>query len=257
MKVAYLHDPGNQDGTIGGAELTMDAFANAAPRGVEFEADGETVIIGNCVTFAPEILGAFKDKRVFRYHHDLARHEHPKVRQWLEENATHIFTSPFHAERYLAHETCQIEDFHIVPPPVDLAAFRPNRETRRKQERQGVCSIATWQNPGKGAHLITETAHRQGITVDVYGTGPFMPYGSSINNGGPVKQEDLPRMLWTYEQFLFLPTAPEPFGRCVVEAWAAGCQVLTNDLVGAKHYIEDEQETLETAAEDFWELIGA
>jgi glycosyltransferase involved in cell wall biosynthesis len=54
---------------------------------------------------------------------------------------------------------------------------------------------------------------------------------------------------------VFLPSGLEPFCRTVAEAWAAGCEVVTNRLVGALHWIENEPEKLESAAADFWEVV--
>ena len=42
-----------------------------------------------------------------------------------------------------------------------------------------------------------------------------------------------------YERFVFLPTTVEPFGRAVVEAWAAGCELIVNRNVGALHWLEN------------------
>ena len=39
----------------------------------------------------------------------------------------------------------------------------------------------------------------------------------------------------------------EPFGRVVAEAWAAGLEIVTNDLVGAKYWITEKPEAIETA----------
>jgi hypothetical protein len=60
-----------------------------------------------------------------------------------------------------------------------------------------------------------------------------------------------------YQTFVFLPTAFEPCGRAVIEAWAAGCRLVLNRNVGARHWIEREPEALETAAENFWRAVLA
>jgi glycosyltransferase involved in cell wall biosynthesis len=251
MKVAWLHDEGNADGTKGGAELTMDGFRKAAPESVEFTPDADTVVIGNCVTFQPEIIYQLEGKRVIRYHHDLSHAEHPRLREWLDENANHVFTSPLHREHYQS----ELEG-EIIPPAVDLERLRPNRQQRRHGKRQGIVTIASWQNPNKGGHLVSETLFRQGLQADCYGHGPHVPYGDHIHDQGPYEQADLPQILWKYEQFIFLPNVIEPFGRCVVEAWAAGLEILTNDLVCSKYYLEEDQAALETAAQDFWEYVS-
>ena len=256
MKVAWLHDYGNADGTKGGAELTMDAFREAAPPWVEFSPDAGTVVIGNCVTFQPEIISELEGKRVIRYHHDLSYAEHPRLREWLDKKAEHIFTSPLHLKHYkpAAERASRAK---IIPPPVELDRFRPNRQQRRHGKRQGIVTVASWQNPNKGAHLVSETLYRQGLTADCWGHGPHVPYGEHINVKGAYDPHDLPQILWQYEQFIFLPNVVEPFGRCVVEAWAAGLEILTNDLVGANYFIESDEAALETAAQDFWEFVSA
>lgn len=251
MNVAILADPGNADGTIGGAELTMREFALAAPDHVtlvEDPADADTVLIGNCTIFSASLIGDLEGKRVVRYHHDLARHEDPALREWLERNAAHVFTSPLHQRLYgLAG------DWPNVPPAIDLNACRPPRTVRRKGKRAGACSIGSWQGPGKGQQLLREWSDLNG-PVDVYGTGVYTPHAPNLNVIGPLDPEQVSETLWRYERFVHLPTAPEPFGRCVVEAWAAGCELVVNRQVGALHYIENDQEALRTAAADFWDF---
>jgi glycosyltransferase involved in cell wall biosynthesis len=258
MNVAWLLDGGNADGTRGGAELTMDGFRDAAPDTVEFTdlAEAETVVIGNCVGIGPAVIPSLMGRNVFRYHHDLAMSEDETLRLWLDDNATHIFTSPLHRERYsvIWHPKIQPE-VHIIPPAMDLDRFKPNRQTRRNTKRSGTCSIASWQNPGKGGQLVSDYAERNDIEVDVYGPGAFAPGGPNTKDYGPMEPSALPAILWEYETFVFLPVAPEPFGRCVVEAHAAGCEVITNELVGAKHVLETDPGSIDTAPADFWDLV--
>ena len=251
MNCALIYDPGNGDGTLGGAELTMMELEATAPEGVTITdlKDAETVIFGNCVLTTQDILPGLMDKRVLRFHHDLARDEDPVVRNWLEANAEHIFTSPLHREKYGL-------DGELIPPSIGLEAFRPNRQTRRHQKREGVVTVGSWQSPGKGGHLITEQAERSDVTIDCYGPGNFAPRGPRINDCGPVDHSQLPALLHKYEQFVFLPLAIEPFGRCVAEAYASGCEVLTNDNVGASYWIENEPDKLYSASQDFWALVS-
>ena len=256
MKVAWLHDEANADGTKGGAELTMDEFRAAAPAWVEFSADANTVVVGNCVSFQPELVKELEGKRVIRYHHDLSYHEHPVVREWMDEHAEHVFTSPLHLKEYrpAAERAARAK---IIPPALPLERFKPNRQQRRHGKRQGIVTFASWQNPNKGAHLVSETLFRQGLEADCYGHGAHVPYGDHIHLKGGYEPQELPQILWQYEQFIFLPNVVEPFGRCVVEAWAAGLEVLTNDLVGAKWFLENDPVALRTAAKTFWEYVSA
>lgn len=256
MNCHFIYDDGNADGTKGGAELTMEGFAACCPAEVALTdlKEAEVVVFGNCVTISPVIIPDLIAKRVIRYHHDLARHEDEVLRKWLDDNAEHVFTSPIHRERYGVAWDHGEREAHIVPPPIDYDRFRPNRETRRHGKREGIVTVASWQNPGKGGLLLSETLHRQGLTADCYGPGPYFPRGDHITHCGEIDQAALPSTLWRYEQFTFLPMEVEPFGRCVAEAWAAGCEILVNNNVGAKWWIENDPAALETAGEDFWRL---
>lgn len=248
MNIAIVADEGNADGTLGGAELTTREFALAAPDDVTLVdlQQADTVIVANCVTFGPKLIPLLEGKRVVRYHNDLARFESRELREWLETNATHVFTSPLHQRLYGLDG-----DWPNVPPPIDLDAFYP---PRKRVRRTGACAIAPWQNPGKGQVLLREWAEAN-EPVDVYGGGPFTPQAECLPLKGALAPENVPTTLWRYQRFVHLPTSPEPFGRAVVESWAAGCDLVVNRLVGALHYIEHEPDKLRSAAADFWALV--
>jgi glycosyltransferase involved in cell wall biosynthesis len=262
MKVAWLHD---DPGYVGGAELTMAEFQAAAPEGVEFveRKDAEVVVIGNCMSMKPADVIALSGRRVIRYHHDLARL--PRGTELLDKYASHIFTSPLHRERYGL-------DGEVIPPALELERFNgrspisvatfsvdsddpmENYETLAEPPRRGTCSVGSWMNPGKGPHLLREYAEREG-EIDVYGVGPYLPAGPNLVHKGAVEPQRTPEVFARYARFVFLPVAVEPFGRCVVEAWASGCAVVTNELVGARHYIQNDPGALQTAAERLWDVI--
>lgn len=251
MNVAIAFDDGNRDGTQGGAELAMIAFAKQRPEEVQITdaEQAEVLIIGNCTSFEPDLAESFEG-RIIRFHHDLARHEDERLRQILEERAEHIFTSPLHVEQYEWEG-----DYKLIPPTPDLGRFKPNRQRRRQGKREGVVSVGAWQAPNKGGHLVSRVAMEQNLTIHAYGFGPYPPAGENIEFHGEIDPTNLPAVLWSYEQFVYLPFAPEPFGRCVAEAYAAECDVLTNDLVGAKWWIENKPEALFTANDDFWKIL--
>lgn len=256
--VAFVYDDGNADGTKGGAELTMEGFAACCPSEVALTDIGEAefVVVGNCVQFGPELIPALINKRVFRYHHDLVRYENQVLRSWLDDNATHIFTTPMHRVRYGIQWDHGINDCPIIPPQIDFDLFRPNREARRHPDREGVCSVASWQNPGKGGRHVAFWARDHDTVVNCYGPGMFGPDGPFVVwQRRDCSQEFLARELQRYERMVFLPFAVEPFGRCVVEAWAAGCEIVTNGNVGACWFIENDPEKLHSAGQDFWETV--
>jgi hypothetical protein len=243
MKVAWLQD---DPGYVGGAELTCAEFKVAAPEGVEVvdmpfgevEPGFNTYVVHSHFQYSDADLENLTG-RVVRYFHD--------VRPQRVKPDLAIFCSPLQRDYMGLEGVC-------IPPALNANAFRPNRQHRRNGEREGTCSIAQWRNPGKGSRYITEWANAN-EPVDVYGIGGFPPQGDNVRLLGAVDPAAVPQILWKYQLYVFLPFEIEPFCRTVAEAFFAGCDVVTNDLIGARHYIENDPEALETAAADFWEAV--
>lgn len=256
MLVGWLADPGNEDGTIGGAELTQREFRQAKPKAVktvtvtpeklELVRDCDVVCVFNCVRYPESTVSALSGKRVVRYWNDVAPHGSPRLTRWLVGNATCVFTSPLHLERFPWINGTR-PDTRLIPPPVQLDRFR---EAFKRHERAGAVALGPWMNPGKAPHLAAEWAESAEERIDFYGGGPFAPAGSR-----PLTYDQVPDVLARHETFVHLPSVLEPFGRTVVEAWAAGCELVVNGLVGARYWIEQEPDKLDTAAQDFWALV--
>lgn len=249
MKVGWLTD---QAGYIGGAELTQQEFRDAAPEHVEIidcPAGGvvpglDRYVVNNVVQYRPEDLGEVV--RPIWFHHDLSPWIRPDVRKILDD-AEHIFCSPPQRDRYGIDGKC-------IPPYLDRKRYAPTRQIKR--HRTGICSIGAWRSPSKGGMALSEWAQANG-PVDVYGPSDFAPQGPGINYCGEIAPREVATTLHHYGTFVFLPFAFEPFGRCVVEAWAAGCKVITNQNIGAAYWIENEPNAMQTAREDFWGYVCA
>lgn len=249
MRVGWLHDGGNADGTQGGAELTQAEFRAAAPKGVEVvDCPSGGVVAGldryvahNVVFYSVDDLRAAGGK-LLKYWHDVGPHIRPDVAEELRERARHICCSPIQRD----HLGLTAE---LIPPAVDLERFRAAR-SQNGVVRSGIVALGPWMNHGKNPRPIIEWS--LGEQVDFYGEGPLAPPGAR-----PVPYDELPALLARYETFVHLPLVIEPFGRGVVEAWATGCRVVTNRLVGARYWIEERPESLDTAAADFWKLVTA
>lgn len=257
MKVAWLADTGNADGTIGGAELTQREFRTAKPKGVktvtvqpdrlELVRDCDAVCVFNCVGYPDATIRALSGKRVVRYFNDVAPHGSPDLTLWLLSNATAVFTSPLHMQRFPwinGHKP----DHRLIPPPVPLERFRSAQNAAER--RTGAVALGPWMNPGKSPHRAAEWAREAGVQIDYFGGGPFAPPGSM-----PIEYDHVPELFAKYRTFVHLPSVLEPFGRTVVEAWAAGCELVINGLVGARYWIEEQPDRLETAAGDFWDVV--
>jgi glycosyltransferase involved in cell wall biosynthesis len=134
-----------------------------------------------------------------------------------------------------------------IPPAVDLGRFAEAAE-HVNGSRAGAVSVGSWRNHGKAPHKAAEWGARNG-GVEFYGAGPMSPPGCA-----EVPYDQMPALLASYETFVFLPTVLEPFGRLVAEAWAAGCRIVTNELVGAGYWLRENPEAIETSASDFWQI---
>ena len=246
MKVGWLADDASY---VGGAELTQAEFRAAAPDDVEIiDCPTGSVTRGldryavhNCVTYTPEDLAAIQDAPAIKYYNDVGTWLRDDRRKVLQEHARAVCVSPLQAE-YMG-----LRDAALIPPPVDLDRFE-QAAAGVNGDRRGTVSVASWRNLGKAPHRAAEWAADHG-GLDFYGDGPFAPVGSQ-----PVAYDRMPGLLARYETFVFLPTVIEPFGRLVVEAWAAGCALVVNDLVGARYWI-DRPDAIRSAATDFWALV--
>jgi glycosyltransferase involved in cell wall biosynthesis len=107
-----------------------------------------------------------------------------------------------------------------------------------------------WMNPGKAPWRASEWASQENVPLVFFGVGPFAPSQSR-----EVSYEKMAEALAQFEYFVYLPTVIEPFGRSVIEAYAAGCEIVTSQLVGARHYVENGLGPIETATDDFWRLV--
>ena len=258
MRVAWLQDKsGNTDGTgEGGAEFTARELEQGAPDGVEVVyvppdelekvRDCDVVCVHNSTQYPSKTIKAVRDKRVVRYWNDVAPHGDGALKRWLVRRAQNVFLSPLHYRRF-PWLNGEIEHW-LIPPPVDLRPFREAAE--RVGDRSGSVSVSAWRGWGKSPARTIDWAQTNGVALDFYGSGPLAPRGSEH-----VPYDRLPDLLARYERFVYLPAAVEPFCRLVAEAWAAGCELVVNKLVGATYWIENEPEKIETAADDYWKLV--
>jgi hypothetical protein len=249
-RVGWLAD---EAGYVGGAELTTQEFREAAPEGVEIVdcPPGAVVkrcdryVIQNCVTYTLKDLDRTDYKpTTVKYWHDVGPHLQPGVREWLDAVTKQVCCSPVQAE-YMG-----IDDATLIPPPVDLARFE-QAAASMNGGRSGAVSVGQWRNYGKAPHRAAQWGAEHG-GVDFFGAGVFAPQGSR-----EVSYDAMPALLAQYETFVHLPVVIEPFGRLVAEAWAAGCGIVTNNLVGAKWWITENPDALYTAGEDFWRTVLA
>jgi glycosyltransferase involved in cell wall biosynthesis len=249
MRVGWLAD---EPDVPGGAELTQAEFRAAATEGVEIVdcPPGGVVpgldryVIHNCVQYTLDDLRKLGGAVAIKYHHDVGPWLQADVRDWLGTRARHVCCSPIQADHM------GLDDVAHIPPPVDLDRFAKAAESVNGNRAGSVC-VGSWRNYGKAPHKAAEWGARNG-GIDFYGGGPLAP-----RDCVEVDYEQMPALLARYERFVFLPTVLEPFGRVVAEAWAAGCAIVTNELVGAGYWIQEDPDAIESAGADFWAVVLA
>jgi hypothetical protein len=246
MRVGWLHDV---PPFVGGAELTERELRAAAPDGVELVdcppgrvEPCERYAIHNCVTYDADDIRLATGAPAFKYWNDVGSWYPEEVRELLDARATPICCSP------LQQDYMGLAKALLIPPPVELERFYAAAEGTNGH-RAGAVSVGSWRNRGKGAHRAAAWAAGNG-GIDFYGAGPFAP-----SDAREIAYQGMPALLARYATFVFLPEVIEPFGRSVVEAWAAGCEIVINGLVGARYWIEQRPDALRTAAADYWTAI--
>jgi hypothetical protein len=246
-RVGWIVD--QPEGT-GGAELTQSELRAAAPAGVEIidcpagqvDTSCDVYCVHNCVDYSAKELSVIEHRPTIKYWNDVGPWLTPEVRSLLARHAWPICCSPLQA-RYM-----RLSSAVLIPPPVDLERFETAAMSVNGNRAGSVC-VASWRNLGKGAQRAFDWGQANG-GIDFYGSGPLAPDGARA-----VAYPGMPALLARYRTFVFLPTVIEPFGRLVAEAWAAGCAIVTNNLVGAKHWIETNPDAIRTAATDYWKTV--
>ena len=248
IRVGWLAD---NPGFVGGAEITQAEFRAAAPDIVEvvdcrpgrIDTTCDRYAIHNSLTYSLRDFAKLEDKRVVRYWNDVGMWYPVEHRAWLDENATPICASKLQAD-YMG-----LSGAILIPPAIDLEPFR-RVAASVNGHRRGMVSVAQWRNWSKGQAAAARYAAEHGVGIDFYGGGAAAPSGSR-----EVAHPGMPELLARYRTFVFLPNLIEPFGRLVAEAWAAGLELVVNDLVGAMEWIEDYPDVIDAAAGLFWDVV--
>lgn len=251
MRVGFLYD---FLGVNGGAELSMLAFMRSAPPDVTVVdcppgrtlPDCDAYVIGNCIQYHAWITKHLDGKPVVKVCFDIWKFADDGLRAWLLANATPILVSPELEKRV---DWRFVKPAHYIPCPVDLPRFEA---ARNGHARAG----AVWLGrlfKSKGLEAAAQWAKTNGVPLDFYGIGADIPQD---NYKGVVAADDVPATLAKYHYFVFLPTEFDPCPRSVIEAWAAGCDLVLNGNQGTSWWLQHKPDALRTAAADFWQVVN-
>lgn len=257
LRVGWLRDEWPQ---IGGAELSADARARAAPPEVEIvpcppkQVDPccDLYVVNQSVQYTLADVESFGDRPVFKVVPDWWEAGDPGLRRWLLSRAALVFfASPLHRDLFPWPVSAPTI---LCPAPLDLEPFRA--AARRAGKRRGAVWVGQMTSPWKGYEEAVAWARRTRRRLDFYGRGPYAPKpGPYVRVFDEVPYEELPRLLARYRTLVFLPRRAQPFPRILVEAWAAGLELVTTEANGARWWIENAPGELSRGAERFWEAV--
>jgi glycosyltransferase involved in cell wall biosynthesis len=168
------------------------------------------------------------------------------------------FVSPLHA-RVIRHVLGEpLPPTLLLRPVIDAERFagapRVERDLLRLfvgplNEAKGALNMQrrypdgdVWCVGGKREPLLRRLLRRNTASVDFGRPLPRVDY------------EDIPRLLSRAQKFVFLPRWPEPQGRVVIEAALCGCELETNEQVGALSFSRPPNDPALCigAAEEWW-----
>lgn len=259
VRVGWLQ---SRIGIQGGAELSCGTLVQSAPEWAEVvycpatqrPPDVDVFVIQNSTTYHEKWIEELCRRPVVRHVRDPWYAGAAVLRRWLLDNAALlIFSSQVQLDAFGYETACTIR---IIPPPVDLEPFKA--ACKPTDERQGSVFVGR-VDVYKGAHRVVDWALRTGEPLALIGE-VMMPFGSLppfIQLMGKAPYGEMPAILGRAKRFVFMPEWPEAFGRTVVEAWAAGCELMLDGRIGAAWWIREQPERLglEGPVTEFWEAV--
>lgn len=174
-------------------------------------------------------------------------------RKLYENSLLNVFLSPLH-RRTVQHiiGVNSVGDFFELRPTVDTSIFA---DQHRKRDIDNL--FVGPLNEAKGLEAIKRMFPDGNVVV--VGPNSLRPDDVFGYRVGKVAYEDIPDYMNRAVNFVFLPRWPEPMGRVVVEAALCGCNLVTNDNVGAISFDFDigDPVNLRGAADEFWKRVEA
>ncbi len=255
VRIGWIQD---YPSVLGGAELTASSINRSAPPEVvilqattdDFPKNIDLFVVHNCTQFDRSLIPALSTAPVVKYIHDVWPQGDPELKTWLLDQSRILFlTSPFHVDLVFPS---QPPNTVILSPP----QFREAPPTSASVTRKGHVWLGQMMNSGKGIRQVANWANETSTRVDFYGRGPFAPEPSDfVNLKGSIPFSSVHSTLSEYATFIHKPLSPEPFGRSVVEASIAGCQLDVSDNIGALYWLntDSRKDFLFRSDAYFWE----
>jgi glycosyltransferase involved in cell wall biosynthesis len=175
----------------------------------------------------------------------------PLVRKLFARSVLNVYLSPLHQQTIegILGDAPGRSAF-VLKPMIDETVFY-NRGLKRDIDYLFVGVIGE----AKGLAAMRERFR----DADIHFVGKIAP-GEKLDFGtyhGSVPYSDIPIFMNRAKHFVFLPRWPEPQGRVVTEAALCGCELITNQNVGATSFPFDiaNPANFAGAHDEFWDAI--
>lgn len=163
-----------------------------------------------------------------------------------------VFLSPLHASIFHKIYPETKEKSYILKPLIDVDLFTDMHQLRDiKYASYGGMSEA------KGFYNIMKRFPDEEITLFGSNPSPLTIQHKYGNVVGRIPYEQMPAFLNRVENYVHMPRWPEPNGLIANQAKLCGCNLITNDHVGALTHDFDisDKSHYKNNATDFWEHI--
>jgi glycosyltransferase involved in cell wall biosynthesis len=170
------------------------------------------------------------------------------VQDSFKKSLANIFVSPLHreiTEKVLGFPL--FESSIILKPIISTSDFMNKNQARDIEylfvgvisEAKGITNL---RNGFRDKNIVLAGKIHPATSLD---------FGTYI---GEVPYSEMPSLMNRAVNFVYLPRWPEPQGRVVIEAALSGCNLITNENVGATSFPFDiaDPNNLQKAEEEFW-----
>lgn len=175
----------------------------------------------------------------------------PLVRKLFSSSRLNIYVSPLHQQTIeCILNVDNLPESFVLKPVIDSTAFYD-----QKRERDIDYLFVGVIGEAKGLASMRERFR----DADIHFVGKIAP-GEKLDFGtyhGSVPYHEIPDFMNRAKHFVFLPRWPEPQGRVVIEAALCGCELVTNQNVGATSFPFDigNPVNFAQANDEFWTAI--
>ena len=256
--IGWLAD--NFDSRIGGAELSERSWVRACPPNVSIvycpptkrPPPVDVFYVGNCTKYGGYWAEELAKHPVVKMVHDPWWEGSPVLRRWLLDNTSLLlFHSPVQQAGFNYPFDLPVE---FIPDTIDIEMFADAAQT----ERSGNVFIGRCAHH-KGLHRVVDWALRNDEELDLYGAWAmnFRPgeLPATIRYHGYIDYSIVPQVLGRAQRFIFMPTWIESYGRIVVEAMAAGCELVLDGDIGCLWWMKNRPDDMNRGSELLWQAM--